>query len=163
MSSLDHALPALAPAAAAQPAGGGSSMFILLMFAALAVLMFISMRRAKKVQTQQAEMRRGLTPGQEVMTTSGIFGRVVRLDESEQRATLEVAPGIRMDFHLQGIASVVEPTGVDAAADGPVLAAPTAAPTTDPRVAPESAASGSTAADVVDPGHEGTALRTDRP
>ena len=37
MSSLDHALPALAPAAAAQPAGGGSSMFMLLMFAALAL------------------------------------------------------------------------------------------------------------------------------
>ena len=130
--------PLTSPVIAQQAAGGGTGMFTLLMFAALAVLMFLSFRRAKKAQEQQAEMRRSLTPGQEVMMTSGIFGRLVSVDEAAQRATLEVSPGTRMDVHLQGIANVVEPEAAPAVvADGEAGAGSTAAPAvadeTDPR------------------------------
>lgn len=142
MSAFAPALTA-APVAAAQPAAGGSSVFMLLMFAALAVLMFLSFRRAKKVQTQQADMRRSLTPGQEVMLTAGIFGTVVSVDEAEQRATLEVAPGTRLQVHLQGIASVVDPAEAETA-DAATAVAVDAAP-----VRTEGA--GSTAAPVVAP------------
>ncbi|MDY6055488.1 preprotein translocase subunit YajC [Micrococcus sp.] len=107
------------PVIAQQAAVSGSNIFMLVMFGALLVLMFLSFRRARKVQAQQAEMRRGLTPGQEVMTASGIFGTVVTIDEARQRITLEVAPGTRLQMHLQGITDVVEPE-VPAAAAAPV-------------------------------------------
>lgn len=172
MSPLLPALPAAtaaAPLAAAQPAGGGTSLFMLLMFAALAVLMFLSFRRAKKVQTQQAEMRRGLTPGQQVMLTSGIYGTVVAMDEADQRTTLEIAPGVRMDVHPQGIASVVEPTAAETVAGptvtesataGSTVAAPVAEPVAEPRVADADPVYGRP--DVVDPGQDGPTPRTDR-
>ena len=98
----------------AQQAAGGADVFMLVMFAALALMLFLSFRRAKKAQQQAAEMRSRLTPGMEVMTAAGIFGTVVAVDEPNQRVTLETSPGTRLDVHLQGVANIVEP---DAAAD----------------------------------------------
>lgn len=106
----------------AQQAAGGADVFMLVMFAALALMLFLSFRRAKKAQQQAAEMRSRLTPGLEIMTAAGIFGTVVAVDEPNQRVTLETAPGTRLDVHLQGVANIVEPAdAVDAApaADAP--------------------------------------------
>ncbi|MFF5021411.1 preprotein translocase subunit YajC [Micrococcus luteus] len=118
----------------AQQAQGGGSMLMLIAFALLAVMLFLSFRRGKKMQQQQAQMRSTLAPGVEVMTGAGIFGTVVAVDTEGQRVTLETAPGTRMDVHLQGITTVVEP-GTAAAAEAPAAPAdvdPAAAPTTDP-------------------------------
>lgn len=108
----------------AQQAAGGADVFMLVMFAALALMLFLSFRRAKKAQQQAAEMRSRLTPGLEIMTAAGIFGTVVAVDEPNQRVTLETAPGTRLDVHLQGVANIVEPAeavvaDAPAAADGP--------------------------------------------
>ena len=103
----------------AQQAQGGGSMLMLIAFALLAVMLFFSFRKGKKVQQQQAQMRSTLAPGVEVMTGAGIFGTVVAVDTEGQRVTLETAPGTRMDVHLQGVTTVVEPETA-------------AAPTTDP-------------------------------
>ena len=106
------------PVIAQQAQGGGGSLLMLIAFALLAVMLFLSFRKGKKMQQQQAQMRSTLAPGVEVMTGAGIFGTVVAVDTEGQRVTLETAPGTRMDVHLQGITTVVEPE--------------TAAPTTDP-------------------------------
>lgn len=103
------------PVIAQQAQGGGGSMLMLIAFAMLAVMLFLSFRKGKKVQQQQAEMRSTLAPGVEVMTGAGIFGTVVSVDAENQRVTIETAPGTRMDVHLQGVTNVVEPTAADAA------------------------------------------------
>ena len=110
------------PVIAQQAQGGGGSLLMLFAFALLAVMLFLSFRKGKKMQQQQAQMRSTLAPGVEVMTGAGIFGTVVAVDAEAQRVTLETAPGTRMDVHLQGITTVVEPE----------TAAASAAPTTDP-------------------------------
>lgn len=110
------------PVIAQQAQGGGGSLLMLIAFALLAVMLFLSFRKGKKMQQQQAQMRSTLAPGVEVMTGAGIFGTVVAVDTEGQRVTLETAPGTRMDVHLQGITTVVEPE----------TAAAAAAPTTDP-------------------------------
>lgn len=110
------------PVIAQQAQGGGGSLLMLFAFALLAVMLFLSFRKGKKMQQQQAQMRSTLAPGVEVMTGAGIFGTVVAVDAEAQRVTLETAPGTRMDVHLQGITTVVEPE----------TAAAAAAPTTDP-------------------------------
>ena len=110
------------PVIAQQAQGGGGSLLMLFAFALLAVMLFLSFRKGKKIQQQQAQMRSTLAPGVEVMTGAGIFGTVVAVDAEAQRVTLETAPGTRMDVHLQGITTVVEPE----------TAAAAAAPTTDP-------------------------------
>lgn len=118
------------PVIAQQAQGGGGSLLMLVAFALLAVMLFLSFRKGKKVQQQQAQMRSTLAPGVEVMTGAGIFGTVVAVDTEAQRVTLETAPGTRMDVHLQGITTVVEPE--TAAAEAPAGVDPAAAPTTDP-------------------------------
>ena len=110
------------PVIAQQAQGGGGSLLMLIAFALLAVMLFLSFRKGKKMQQQQAQMRSTLAPGLEVMTGAGIFGTVVAVDAEAQRVTLETAPGTRMDVHLQGITTVVEPE----------TAAAAAAPTADP-------------------------------
>lgn len=118
------------PVIAQQAQGGGGSLLVLVAFALLALMLFLSFRKGKKVQQQQAQMRSTLAPGVEVMTGAGIFGTVVAVDTEAQRVTLETAPGTRMDVHLQGITTVVEPE--TAAAEAPAGVDPAAAPTTDP-------------------------------
>ena len=116
------------PVIAQQAQGGGGSLLMLIAFALLAVMLFLSFRKGKKVQQQQAQMRSTLAPGVEVMTGAGIFGTVVAVDTEGQRVTLETAPGTRMDVHLQGVTTVVEPE----TAEAPAGVDPAAAPTTDP-------------------------------
>lgn len=116
------------PVIAQQAQGGGGSLLMLIAFAVLAVMLFLSFRKGKKVQQQQAQMRSTLAPGDEVMTGAGIFGTVVAVDTAGQRVTLETAPGTRMDVHLQGVTTVVEPE----TAEAPAGVDPAAAPTTDP-------------------------------
>ena len=103
------------PVIAQQAQGDGGSMLMLIAFAILAVMLFLSFRKGKKLQQQQAEMRSTLAPGVEVMTGAGIFGTVVSVDAENQRVTIETAPGTRMDVHLQGVTNVVEPTAAAAA------------------------------------------------
>ena len=116
------------PVIAQQAQGGGGSLLMLIAFALLAVMLFLSFRKGKKMQQQQAQMRSTLAPGVEVMTGAGIFGTVVAVDTEGQRVTLETAPGTRMDVHLQGVTTVVEPE----TAEAPAGVDPAAAPTTDP-------------------------------
>lgn len=118
----------LAPVLADDAAGGGN-VLVLAMFAALAVMLFLSFRRGKKAQAEAADMRARLTPGQEVMTGAGIFGRVVAVDAAAQRVTLETAPGTRMDVHLQGIVKIEEPDVAPAADTAPAVGGAHAAET----------------------------------
>lgn len=102
--------PAYLPVITQQAQGGDGSMLMLIAFAMLALMLFLSFRKGKKVQQQQAEMRSTLAPGMEVMTGAGIFGTVVAVDTDNHRVTIETAPGTRMDVHLQGVTNVIEPT-----------------------------------------------------
>ena len=70
------------PVIAQQAQGGGGSLLMLFAFALLAVMLFLSFRKGKKMQQQQAQMRSTLAPGVEVMTGAGIFGTVVAVDLS---------------------------------------------------------------------------------
>ena len=80
----------------------GSSPISSLLIFALPVLLigfmvFSQRRRQRAVQTLQA----GLTVGDQVCTTSGLFGTVRSLDDST--VTLEVAPGVVLRFDRRAI------------------------------------------------------------
>lgn len=57
----------------------------------LVAFYFLIVRPARNRQKAALELQQRLAPGVEVMTTSGIYGTVVGVDESTIR--LEVAPG----------------------------------------------------------------------
>ncbi|MEW1805080.1 preprotein translocase subunit YajC [Pseudarthrobacter sp. NPDC080039] len=97
----------------------------ILLFVMLGVFIFMMFRRNKKTQQQQAELQSKFAPGVEVMTSFGLFGRIVDIDEAENKVTLELSPGNLATVHRQAVTKVVEPA-VEPAAEtgGPAAVSP---------------------------------------
>ena len=78
----------------------------------LGVFIFMMFRRNKKTQQQQAELQSQFAPGVEVMTSFGLFGRIVDMDDVENKVTLELSPGNLATVHRQAVTKIVEPVAV---------------------------------------------------
>lgn len=81
----------------------------ILLFVMLGVFVFMMFRRNKKTQQQQAELQSKFSPGVEVMTSFGLFGRIVQIDDAENKVVLELSPGNTATVHRQAVTKVVEP------------------------------------------------------
>ena len=88
------------------------------------VLLFWLMvvRPASRRQKELARVQHSLQPGQRVMLSSGIFGTVRSL--TDDRARLEVAPGVEVEVVRAAVHTVEDPAQVDGSTDagtaGPV-------------------------------------------
>ncbi len=73
-----------------------------LLILALPVLLiaFLVMTQRRR-QREAAQIQRSLAVGDDVCTTSGLFGKIVELDDTV--ATLEVSPGTRLRFDRRAI------------------------------------------------------------
>lgn len=128
----------LAEAASGGGAGGSSTFLLIFMGLAIVAMLFMSSRTRKK-QAAATAFRTTLQPGQQVMTTSGMFGTVVSVDGD--KITITTSGGEESQWLLIAIAKVVEdePEGDGAvgensedALDGDAdLVADEAAPPTD--------------------------------
>ncbi len=86
-----------AHAQAAQPAAGGGELFQIAFLVGLFVLFyFIAIRPQRKRQKEHAEMVGALSKGDEVVTSSGILGRIKTLDENYM--VLTVADNVDLKF-----------------------------------------------------------------
>jgi preprotein translocase subunit YajC len=94
------------------------SLALIAIAAVLIVFMFVSSRRRKR---DAETMREKIVPGAEVMTSQGIFGTLISVDEDKNEAIIETTPGTRLRVHSQTIAKVVETIEpiADDAADEP--------------------------------------------
>ena len=90
-------------------AGGGIDIMTILLFAMLGVFVFMMFRRNKKTQKQQAQLQSKFAPGVEVMTSFGLFGRIVEIDDEENKVLLELSPGNTATVHRQAVTKIVEP------------------------------------------------------
>ena len=90
------------------------SLALIAIAAVLIVFMFISSRRRRR----DAEATRAkIVPGAEVMTSQGIYGTLVSVDEEKNEAIIETTPGTRLRVHSQTIAKVVDETVPDEAVE----------------------------------------------
>lgn len=62
--------------------------------------------RTRKQQKAFAALQSRLAAGQEVMTTSGLYARIIEIDEGV--AVLEASPGQRMRWARQAIARILD-------------------------------------------------------
>lgn len=98
---------------------GGSSLIGL----ALPVLMivgfyFLLIRPQRNRQRAQQALAASLEVGDDVMTSGGIFGTIVEIDEDEGTVMVEIAPGTRIRMLRQGISQrFVEDTFEDGDGD----------------------------------------------
>lgn len=88
----------------------------------LIVFMFVSSRRRKR---DAETMRAKIQPGAEVMTSFGLYGTLVSVDEEKNEAFVETTPGTIVRVHSQTIAKVVDEieTPEDEAEDADILEA----------------------------------------
>ncbi|MGW9412454.1 preprotein translocase subunit YajC [Arthrobacter cupressi] len=92
----------------------------ILLFVLLGVFIFMMFRRNKKAREQQAELQSKFAPGVDVMTSFGLFGRIVSIDEAENKVVLELSPGNLATVHRQAVTKVVDaPVVADDAVEVP--------------------------------------------
>jgi preprotein translocase subunit YajC len=66
-------------------------------------LYFVLIRPQRARQRAQAALLNTLEEGDEVMTTGGIFGTIVAIDDEEGVLTVEIAPGTHVRMLRQGV------------------------------------------------------------
>lgn len=92
--------------------------FPLIMLALLAVLLFVLPARQRRTMQARAQaLQESLTVGTPVMTTSGIHGTVVRLEETT--VDLELAPGVVVTFARPAILEIRQPADAFPGDDAP--------------------------------------------
>lgn len=86
-------------AAASSPQGGGFGTLLLLALPLLliAYMIFSQRRKAKAMQQMQSEFQ----VGDEVMTSTGLYGRIAALEEGV--VLLEIAPGVQVQWDRRAI------------------------------------------------------------
>ncbi|MGP4019950.1 preprotein translocase subunit YajC [Saccharopolyspora sp. 5N708] len=68
------------------------SLILPLLIVLLAVPLFLQARKQKRAVAEQQKLQNSITPGDRVMTTSGVFGTVVATNDDS--IDLEIAPGM---------------------------------------------------------------------
>ena len=81
--------------------------FFLVLLAMFGFLYFMMIRPQRAQQRKHADMLGGLKPGDEVVTTGGIYGEVVQLDE--ERVMLEIDDDVHIAVARRAIATIVPP------------------------------------------------------
>ena len=80
---------------------------LLPLVAILALFYFIGIRPQQRRAKEVAALQRSIEVGQRVMMSSGIYGTVTSIDDDT--ATLEIAPGTRIEIARAAIAKVDAP------------------------------------------------------
>jgi preprotein translocase subunit YajC len=97
---------AQAPAAPAAPSQPPAFMNLLPMVLIFFVFYFLMIRPQKKKQEEQQKMLSALSNGDEVITTSGMLGKIA--GQTEKVVTLEVADGVKVKMLKSQISQVVK-------------------------------------------------------
>src|SRR6185436_13674404 len=81
----------------------------------LGVFYFLLIRPQQQKAKEHDDFLKGLKRGELVLTSSGLFGRIVEL--RDQDVTLEIAPNVRLRYERSKIASTAATSGSAAKAE----------------------------------------------
>jgi preprotein translocase, YajC subunit len=87
--------------------GLGAALPLLIIGLAFVLLIVLPARARSRMQQQNRQMQASLTVGTEIMTTSGLYGRITGL--TDDAVDLEVSPGVVMRFARGAVGSVTSP------------------------------------------------------
>ena len=93
------------------------SLGALLPFIIILLAFWLLIIRPARMRTrQQTQLQNQLTPGQEIMTTAGLFATVAAVEDDA--VVLEVAPGVRTRWAKAAVARIVTPQDAEPVEDG---------------------------------------------
>ena len=81
--------------------------YILIGLVVLSVFMFLPQWQARRRRRKQMN---AMEVGNQVMTVGGIIGKLTHLDAEENRARVEIAPGVEITLVIAGISRQIEPS-----------------------------------------------------
>ena len=88
-------------------ANGGNGWSMWLMIIVLLVFMyFFVMRPQKKMQQKQQQREAGLKKGDRVMMSSGLYGKVDKVNREDQTVVID-ADGLFLTYNIRAIAKVI--------------------------------------------------------
>ncbi len=93
-----------------------SILFVLLPL--FAIMYFLMIRPQQRRAKAQQALLGSLEVGDEVLTTSGMLGSIVDIDEDEGLITVEIAPGTRVRMVKGGVSRRLVDEDDEAPADG---------------------------------------------
>ena len=102
-------LPLLALLAVPREGGAGSTVFVVQMVLIFAIFYFLMIRPQAKQRQKQEEMLKGLKKGDEIVTSGGIIGKIVHVDEN--RLTVRTGDNTRITVDRGRVASVLDVKG----------------------------------------------------
>ncbi len=103
---MNFLIPEAQAQAGATASGGGAEMFQIFFLVGLFVLFyFIAIRPQRKRQKEHAKMVAGLNKGDEVVTSSGILGKITRLEDNF--VVLQVAGNVELKLQRSFINAVL--------------------------------------------------------
>jgi preprotein translocase subunit YajC len=79
----------------------------ILMLAVVAVLVLFMIRNNRKRKRDAAELATKFVPGAEVMTSFGLYGTLISVDEADNTVILETSPKVTVKLHRQAVSRVV--------------------------------------------------------
>ncbi len=94
-----------AQAAGQQSAGAAGALQLALLVGLFLMFYFIAIRPQRKRQKEHAEMVSNLAKGDEVVTSSGILGKVIRIEDDF--LVLKVADNVELKFQKMAIHAVL--------------------------------------------------------
>lgn len=78
-----------------QAQGGGSPYSMIIMLVLMVVIFYFFMIRPQNKKRKEIEnFRNSLTKGSEIITASGVYGKVANLNEGEPYISIEIASGV---------------------------------------------------------------------
>ena len=95
-----------------QQQGSGMSM-IFMMIAIFAIMYFFMIRPQNKKQKEIQNFRNSITPGQDIVTAGGIYGKVKEVNDADNTLMVEIASGVKIKISKNSVyaGAAVEGTG----------------------------------------------------
>jgi preprotein translocase subunit YajC len=86
------------------------------MYAIVIVMVVFMIRNSRKQKQARETLANSVVKGVQVMTTAGIFGTVVSVNDEENEIVIETTPGTVLRMHRQSVSTIVEKPAVTKAA-----------------------------------------------
>lgn len=86
--------------------GGGIPPFLFLIIAMFAIMYFLTIRPNQKREKERQEMLGGLSKGDRVITSGGVFGTIIGLNEKSVVLRVSEEPAVKMEFIRSAISRV---------------------------------------------------------
>jgi preprotein translocase subunit YajC len=78
------------------------------MFAVLVLMVVFMFRNNRKQKEAREKLQASIVKGADVMTTSGVYGKITAIDVDANEVVIETTPGTKIRFHLQAVSTVVD-------------------------------------------------------